>query len=273
MNKIILLPIYILIGFVNAADAQMNWIKKWDHRYGGIDGDYLIKFERTAHEGYLLAGKTASDSTGDKTTHMIGNGAFDYWIIKVDSGGNKLWEKDFQATGNDQLWGIDVTSDGGFIIGGTSDSPIGGDKSQSPRGGSDYWILKHDSMGNKIWDKTFGGTDDDELHSVIQTADGGYLVGGDSQSGITGDKTEAKFGVNDYWVVKTDSLGIKQWDKVYGGPGYEKYRTSVQTPDHGFIHAGQSSSGVGGNKTDVSQGGIDYWLVKTDSAVPLNRSS
>jgi hypothetical protein len=163
------------------------------------------------------------------------------------------------------LWGLDATSDGGFIIGGTSDSPIGADKTQASRGGTDYWILKLDSTGNIQWDKTFGGSGDEDLHSIIQTSDGGYLIGGDSRSPISGDKTENKYGINDYWIVKTDASGIKLWDKVYGGLDYERYMTSLETADHGFLHAGQSSSGVGGTKTDVSMGGIDYWLVKTDS--------
>ena len=266
MKKNYLLLFIISLCLNSITQAQFSWVKQWDHRYGGVDGDYVIAFEKTKHNGYILAGKTTSDSSGNKLTHMFGTGAFDYWVIKVDSLGLLKWERSYKGSDNDVLWGLDVTSDGGYIIGGTSDSPIGGDKSQASRGGTDYWIIKLDSMGNKVWDQTYGGADDEDLHSIIQTADGGYLIGGDSRSGITGDKTEAKFGINDYWVVKTDALGFKQWDKVYGGPGYEKYRASVQTVDHGFIHAGQSSSGVGGNKTDASQGGIDYWLVKTDSA-------
>lgn len=210
MNKSILFIFYFLFSLTLATHAQFNWVKQWDHRYGGIDGDYVIAFERTSDDGFILAGKTASDSTGNKTTHIFGNGAFDYWIIKLNSFGILQWEKDFRGSGNDPLWSLGLTADGGFIIGGTSDSPIGGDKSQSSRGGTDYWIIKLDSLGNKIWDKTFGGTDDEDLHSVIQTSDGGFLIGGDSRSRISGDKSEAKFGINDYWIVKTDSAGTIQ---------------------------------------------------------------
>jgi hypothetical protein len=266
MKKFTLVFLLLISSVLPQIFAQFNWVKKWDHRYGGTDGDYVIAFEKTTHGGYILAGKTASDSSGNKSTHIFGTGAFDYWIVKLDSVGQMQWEKDFHGSDNDVFWAISQTSDGGYIIGGTSNSPAGGDKSQMQRGGDDYWVIKLDASGNKIWDKTFGGSGDEDLHCIIQTSDGGYLIGGDSRSPAGGDKTQALFGISDYWVVKTDSLGNKLWDKTYGGTDYERYRNSVQTPDHGFIHAGQSSSGISGNKTDASQGGVDYWLVKTDSS-------
>ena len=264
MKRVTLLFYFSVLCF-SLANAQFNWNKVWDYRYGGVDGDYSAAFERTRDGGYLLAGRTSSDSTGDKTTHMFGNGAFDYWIVKVNSSGIKQWEKSIRASGNDMLWSMDLTSDGGFILGGTSDSPFGGDKLHASRGGTDYWVVKLDSLGNVLWDQVYGGSDDEDFRYIMETADGGFLMGGDSRSGVGGDKSEPKFGINDYWVVKTDAQGVKLWDKVYGGPGYEQYRVSVQTADHGYIHGGSSNSAIGGNKTDASMGGLDYWLVKTDS--------
>ena len=266
MNKSILLIFYFLFSLTPATHAQFNWVKQWDHRYGGIDGDYVIAFERTSDDGFILAGKTASDSTGNKTTHIFGNGAFDYWIIKLNSFGILQWEKDFRGSGNDPLWSLGLTADGGFIIGGTSDSPIGGDKSQSSRGGTDYWIIKLDSLGNKIWDKTFGGTDDEDLHSVIQTSDGGFLIGGDSRSRISGDKSEAKFGINDYWIVKTDSAGTIQWDNAYGGIGDDNLQAFIKTTGGGFMCGGWSTSGISGDKTQPSNGQYDIWILKINSS-------
>ncbi|MBK6642347.1 MAG: hypothetical protein IPG39_14535 [Bacteroidetes bacterium] len=83
-------------------------------------------------------------------------------------------------------------------------------------GFNDYWIVKIDSIGNKQWDKDYGGTDFDYLYSLQQTTDGGYILGGYSSSGIGGDKTHASWGAEDYWIVKIDSLGNKLWDKVLG---------------------------------------------------------
>lgn len=263
MKKVYLLLFWSSICVLS--NAQINLTKQWDHRYGGINGDYCHAFRRTLDGGFILAGNTASDSSGNKMSNRLPLGGFDYWVIKLNYTGNLVWEKNYQADGNDQLWSINLTTDGGYIIGGTSDSQIGPVKTQMSRGGTDYWIIKLDALGNVMWDKTIGGSLDDDLRYVFQTSDGGYIVGGTSKSNISGEKTQAKFGLNDYWIVKTDSLGVIQWDKVYGGPSTEKYAVSVQTSDGGFLHAGESSSDTGGTKADYSQGGADYWMVKTDS--------
>src|SRR5258705_7530446 len=69
----------------------------------------------------------------------------------------------------------------------------------------------------KQWDVRFGGDNYDALTSLQQTADGGYILGGHSLSGISGDKTQASQGGYDYWIVKTDAGGVKQWDARFGG--------------------------------------------------------
>ena len=96
----------------------------------------------------------------------------------------------FGGPSDDLLTAIQQTNDGGYITGGFSNSDIGGDRTENSRGSYDYWVVKSDSAGNKIWDKRFGGDDYDELFSVLQTADGGYLLGGWSTSGANGDKSD-----------------------------------------------------------------------------------
>ncbi len=187
----------------------------------------------------------------------------------------KMWDKRFGGTGTDELFRFQQTKDGGFILGGYSQSGIGGDKTDSLRGGAgdlDYWIVKTDSFGNKEWDKDFGGTSDDKFNSLQQTTDGGYILGGGSLSGISGDKTQANWDASlhtaDYWIVKTDSLGNKEWDKDIGGTGYDELFSLQQTADGGYILGGTSGSGIGGDKTDSLRGGtfdLDYWIIKTDS--------
>ncbi len=114
----------------------------------------------------------------------------------------------------------------------------------------------------KQWDKRFGGTDVDPLYSLQQTTDGGYILGGYSVSGIGGDKTEDSRGYWDYWIVKTDANGVKQWDKRFGGSDYDQLNSLQQTTDGGYILGGWSYSGIGGDKTEDSRGGSDYWIVK-----------
>jgi hypothetical protein len=83
-------------------------------------------------------------------------------------------------------------------------------------------------------------------------------------SGISGDKTQASQGLYDYWIVKTDGDGVKEWDARFGGSSYDELTSLQQTADGGYILGGESSSGISGDKTQASQGATDYWIVKTD---------
>ncbi|QHT70249.1 M6 family metalloprotease domain-containing protein [Rhodocytophaga rosea] len=126
------------------------------------------------------------------------------------------WNKRFGGSGADNFSVVIKTSDGGYLLGGHSTSAISGDRTQGTQGAQDYWIVKTDASGNKQWDKRFGGSAGDYLNTIIRTSDGGYLLGGNSMSGISGDKTQASQGGQDYWVVKITSTGTKQWDKRFG---------------------------------------------------------
>jgi hypothetical protein len=254
---------------IHCAFSQNPLVKMWDKRFGGTDQEELTCIQQTVDGGYILGGYSYSNIGGDKTQDnwdLTGN-TFDYWIIKIDSLGNKQWDKRFGGTSDDYLVSLQQTADNGYILAGISLSGISGDKTQATWGNSiDYWIIKTDSLGSKQWDKDFGGTDYEMLFSVKQTADGGYIFGGPSFSGIGGDKTQANWGnLYDYWVVKTDSLGNKQWDKDYGGTGDDVLTALQQTTDKGFIFAGSTNSGISGNKTQLCWGSYDYWIVKTDS--------
>ncbi|WP_026450924.1 T9SS type A sorting domain-containing protein [Aequorivita capsosiphonis] len=177
-----------------------------------------------------------------------------------------LWQKTIGGTNSDMLSSIIETSDGGYLVGGTSESDISGEKSENSKGGKDYWILKLDTTGNIVWQKTYGGDADDGLGTFKQTSDGGYIMGGTSKSGISGDKTEDSRGKADYWMLKLDSNGNIEWQKTYGGNEYDKLVAIVETNDGGYLVAGQSSSAVSGDRT-VSRNGLpDAWVLKLDSS-------
>ncbi len=154
------------------------------------------------------------------------------------------------------------TTDGGYILGGYSASGISGNKAQNTWGGSDYWIVKIDSLGNKQWDKDFGGTNGEYLNKISLTYDGGYLLSGNSGSGISGDKTENNMGTLQTWIVKIDSLGNKQWDKTVRSINQDQNGFAMQTSNACFIIANSSESGIGGDKTQASQDNYDYWFLK-----------
>ncbi|MEO8150222.1 MAG: T9SS type A sorting domain-containing protein [Bacteroidia bacterium] len=264
-----LLHIIMLLFLCNGAFAQAPLVKQWDKRFGGFNDDAFTTFQQTSDGGYILGGASKSGISGDKTQpnwdstlHLS-----DYWVVKIDSIGNKQWDKRFGGTASDYLTSLQETTDGGFILGGMSNSDSNGDKTQpvwNNYGFNDYWIVKIDSLGNKQWDKRFGGTFDDRLFSVLQTTDGGYVLGGFSISPMSGDKTQPAMGY-DYWIVKTDSLGMKQWDKSFGGADGDYFNALRQTVDGGYILGGYSYSGISGDKTQSSNGWDDYWIVKIDS--------
>ncbi|HYK45000.1 MAG TPA: T9SS type A sorting domain-containing protein [Parafilimonas sp.] len=171
---------------------------------------------------------------------------------QIDAGGSS----------SDNFRSIEITTDGGFIAGGFSNSGISGEKTQASRGGKDYWVIKYDRQGIKQWDKTIGGSADDELYSVLQTNDGGYLLGGLSWSNISGEKTQKSKGYCDYWIVKVDSFGTIQWDKTIGGTDIEFLTSMCKTSDGGYLLGGMSLSNAGFDKTENCRGGYDYWVVK-----------
>lgn len=180
----------------------------------------------------------------------------------------KLWDKRYGGSSDEGVGSMIRTTDGGFLIGGFSSSGISGDKSETCRGGWDYWIVKLDSSGIKQWDKTFGGSQEERLFSIKQTTDGGYILGGTSLSGISGDKTQPSWGGEDYWIVKTDSSGNKMWDKRFGGTGNDTFSEIDQTNDGGYLLSGYSNSDSSGDKTQHYWPGnahTDYWIVKINS--------
>jgi len=255
---------------VPSSYSQNPLAKQWDARFGGSAIENLFAFQQTIDGGYILGGISYSGISGDKT--QASQGASDYWVVKIDGLGALQWEKRFGGSDADALHAVQQTFDGGYILGGYSQSGISGDKTQANLGMNDYWMVKIDSLGAKQWDKTFGGTGNDALYAIQQTTDGGYLLAGFSGSGISGDKTTPLWDTclscvvrSDYWIVKTDSAGMYQWDKDFGGLNIDNLYAIQQTADGGYLLGGYSFSGIGGDKTQLSIGENDLWIVKTDS--------
>jgi hypothetical protein len=272
--KILLTAFISTSFFINISLAQNPLVKQWDYRFGGAVNDYYSDMKQTTDGGYILGGFSSSGISGDKSQPVWGI-SYDYWIIKTNASGIKQWDKDFGGTGDDYLNSIQQTMDGGYILGGSSTSDIGGDKSQDNHDSLgvsyDYWILKTDSLGVKQWEKSYGGNHYDFFSNVIQTTDGGYIIAGYSDSDSSGDKTQPNWDTSatgfDFWMVKTDSLGNKQWDRVIGGNSDDMYVFVEQTPDNGYILGGSSASGISGDKSQPAWSyNFDYWLVKLDSA-------
>lgn len=254
------------VFFSLSLQAQLAPLKQWDKTFGGSDAEVFKSLQQTSDGGYIIGGFSYSGIGGDKSQANRGqvSSTSDYWILKLDASGNKIWEKAFGGNNKDELFIVRQTSDGGYILGGSSNSPLSGDKSQPFQGDFDYWVVKIDASGVKLWDKTFGGSNKDELLALEQTSDGGFILGGTSESGISGDKSQISQGDSDYWIVKLDLNGLKIWDKTYGGNADDALRTIKEISGGGYILGGSSNSGISGNKSAASKGGSDYWVLKLD---------
>ncbi|MGX7668865.1 T9SS type A sorting domain-containing protein [Flavobacterium pedocola] len=249
-------------------DGTLNWQKS----FGGDENDMLNTVRLTKDGGFILAGTSASNKGQDKKDNSKGQD--DFWIIKLDAKGSEIWQRTIGGMAQEKLFSILQTKDGGYILGGTSASdktradekgvidPYG--KNENSRGNLDYWVEKLDSDGKIEWQKTLGGKYNDELRSIIQTDDKGYVLGGYSNSPVSGDKTESCFGGNDYWVVKLDEKGETQWQKTYGGDKDDILTSLILTKDNNIVLGGYSASGATNNKSTSSANGTDIWLLKAD---------
>ncbi len=236
----------------------------WQNTIGGSAEDFSVAFEPTSDGGYIIGGYSASNASGDKTENS--NGQLDIWIVKINSAGSIMWQNTIGGAGDDFLISIKQTSDNGYILGAGSDSNISGDKTENSRGGLDYWIIKLDTSGNIIWQKTYGGAQPEFDTYVVETNDGGYFVGGYSDSDVSGDKTDPSNGQRDYWALKLDNTGAIMWQNSIGGSLVDRPQAAFQTADGGYIMGGFSNSPASGDKSENSQGGNDYWIVKIDTS-------
>jgi len=203
----------------------------WSKTYGGASFDWATSVVQTADGGIALAGFTNSFDAG----------SYDFWLVKTDASGTMEWSRTYGGAGIDEASSVVQTSDGGYALAGHTSS--------YGAGRYDFWLVKTDSAGNHQWNKTYGGTNDEEASSVVQTLDGGYALAGYTNS--------YGAGLYDLWLVKTNSTGAMQWNKTYGGTSYDTAHSLVQTVDSGYALAGETHSYGAGN--------YDSWLVKTNS--------
>ncbi len=256
---------------------------EWQKTFGGEEDDVGYSVMLTSDGGYIVCGYTLS----------YGSGNTDVYLIKVNSNGEKAWEKTYGGTKADSGYMIQSTADGGYIIIGETQS-----FSKVPYD-NDSWLIKTDANGNQQWNTTFSYGFPDWGWSVQQTQDNGYIVtssyaggrgreiiltktdstggelwyktfGGDSDKGISsvqqtsdggyiiiGDQLVFEKGM-DIWLIKTNAKGNIMWERTFGGSGYDTAYSVKQTADEGFIIVGKTES--------YGEGKADIWLLKTDLA-------
>lgn len=188
----------------------------WSRNYGGKMNESGADIVKVPGGGYLALGSTFS----------FGGGDHDVYALRLDEFGDTLWSKTYGGPGTEYGYGVWTTSDGGFVTVGMARS--------TGAGKGDMFLTRLDSLGAEMWSKTFGGPERDEGWSVRQTPDGGFII-----AGVTG---SFGAGLEDFYLVKTDSTGALQWEKTFGGSGGDWADAVRVTADSGYILIGTTTS-------------------------------
>ncbi|RFS13855.1 3-coathanger stack domain-containing protein [Emticicia sp. C21] len=235
-----------------------NGNKLWDRTFGSSDRDGVAGAVITLDGNVVLAGtRRQSDN-------------YDYQIIKININGDLLWQRFFTGDSYDSVYCIAQSSDNGVIVSGYSDSGVANNKSAPSKGGYDYWVLKIDGNGDKVWDKAFGGSGYDVGNAILKTNDNFYYLLGTSSSPISGDKSKESYGGEDIWVVKINENGDKIWDRTFGGLQTEQFVKGLVLPNNSFIVGCETYSSNSGeiNEPMYATDNMyvqDIWIVKVDS--------
>ena len=240
---------------------------QWQKVYGGTGVDGAWSIEQTYDGGYIVGGESASLPSGNKTA--LNYGLNDCWILKLDSNGDLEWENSFGGLSNEIAYDVHQTPDGNYLIGAYSASGISGNKTSPPFGYTDLWVIKIDTLGNKIWEKAIGGSVNEYLGDLNVTADNGCIIGGSSNSPVSGNKTENPVGDFDYWVLKLNDVGDIEWQNSVGGNYTEELKFCIPTSDGGYFIGGSSNSPISGDKSEpcftIGLTYYDYWVAKLKS--------
>lgn len=239
-------------------DEQGNQI--WEKKYGGELEERGLNVIKQGN-GYIICGNSYSPKSGNKSTEN--NGYSDIWIFKIDSNGNKIWENNLGGDDNDEFKSILLDDESIYILG-TSGSGISGDKSEKSLS-LDYWFIKLNSNGDKIWDKTIGGVGLDLPQGVIKLSNDEFLTYGNSNSTLSGNKSQNPYDKTyfDYWFVNVNSKGNILWDKVIGGK-YDDNSVGVvfDKVNSEVTVGGVSDSPISFDKTSgpVQKEGKKFWI-------------
>ncbi|MFW9996893.1 MAG: hypothetical protein ACFFD4_32930 [Candidatus Odinarchaeota archaeon] len=211
--------------------------EEWSQAFGGSKADYAGAITLTATGGLVIAGYTES----------FGEGNRDFWLIEINGTGHQVWSQTFGGSASDHASAVLATTDGGYLVAGVTESYGAGSK--------DAWIIKTDSTGHHIWNRTLGGRASDIPYTIV-SAPGGFV--------LTGRTGSYDANVVDAWLVKVDNNGNPEWNYTYGGEEEDYTTHVVSTIDGGYVLTGRTGS--------YGEGAEDAWLVKTTATGQLEWS-
>lgn len=267
---------YAILGFTQSNDGDITdkqdesfdyWLLKfnaldelqWQKTYGGSADDRGSSIIQTLDGGYAILGYSFSDD-GDVFNNA---GLQDFWLAKLNTNGNILWQKSFGYQGADSGISVIQTNDQGYLITGILDVTASGGEGNSSRtanrhAGGDYWAIKLNPSGELMWSRYFGGNFTDTPNGIVETEDNGFIIVGSSDSDDT--DISANIGTYDFWVIRISTTGDLVWEKSFGGSQIDEARAIVKTDDGNYLIAGDTRS----DDIDVTsnKGAADLWLIK-----------
>lgn len=258
---------------------QDFWIAKingtgdllWEQNYGFAGGEQCYKVIETADGGYFATGfLDVTLSNGEGNDGLLGSspnsrggsrhGVGEFWGIKMDSNGNKIWRRYFGGESNDRSFDALETDDGGFLMVGSSESEQF--DITDPKGTYDMWVVKVSASGDKLWTKSFGGSEIDVAYKIAPAGNGDYILVGDTRSGDQ--DVSNPLGNADLWVVKfSGSNGNMIWERTYGGTQFESAQSITAMSGDMFAIAGSSRSSDG--DVAANNGQNDIWVLVIDA--------
>ncbi len=189
----------------------------WTTAQGGEGSEFIYGTVEADDGSYISVGTTSSR----------GAQSVDIWLVRIDADGDSAWSRTFGGSGEDCVYDVVMTDDGGFLL-------VGYSNSFTPSGDTDVFILKTDQYGDSLWSVGYGGEGNDFANGVAATSDGGYLIAGWSDSFGTGD--------DDIWLIKINSSGDSLWACTFGGSGDDYAYDVMQTADGNYLVAGETHS-------------------------------
>lgn len=269
---------YLLSGFSGSNDGDVSgnegfqdyWVlkvdangnKQWDKNFGFSGGDQAFKAFQTSDGGYFITGYfdvSASGGGGNDLHKGALHGVGEYWGIRLDANGDKLWRRYFGGSNNDRSYDAVQTDDGGFLMTGTSESEDF--DITDPKGSYDYWAVRVSADGDLVWTKSFGGSAIDNSYGLVKTNNSNYIMVGDSRS--SDQDVSSPKGKADAWLVEFDEDGNKIWQKSYGGTEFDTARSISQRHNGDYILAGHSRSSDG--DVEANNGTNDAWIFVVDN--------
>ena len=262
-------PYYFGIG---ASREGKTGIKAtWAEGIGGTKEDKINSVSETSDGGYIVGGYFYSSSIDLRNGISLTNkGNKDGMIIKYNATGEVEWAEGIGGSDYDEITSVAGTSDGGYIVGGYFGSSIdlGNGISLTNKGYQDGMIIKYNSKGEVEWAEGIGGTSFEQIKSVAETSDGGYIVGGDfwsSSIDLGNGISLTNKGKYDGMIIKYNATGEVEWAEGIGGTNEDYIESVSETSDGGYIVGGyfeSSSIDLGNGISLKNKGNKDGMIIK-----------